>query len=90
MCSDWIIQAHPNYEGPSREGSQKVKEYYFHNLRHILNFDDPSHILNKKNQFGFSPLYLASKNGNILAVEFLLKHHADALQTCSVTIFLNF
>mmetsp|Transcript_16001 Transcript_16001/g.13545 ORF Transcript_16001/g.13545 Transcript_16001/m.13545 type:complete len:139 (+) Transcript_16001:1071-1487(+) len=45
--------------------------------KNIFGCSDPEHILNKRNKFGHTPLYVAAKNGNYDAVELLLGYNAD-------------
>ncbi|CAD8079816.1 unnamed protein product [Paramecium primaurelia] len=40
--------------------------------RNLTNPQDPNHIINSLNQYGQNALYIASKNGNIQVIKFLL------------------
>ena len=39
--------------------------------------NDPTHTINKKNSRGFNAFYLAAKNGNQRAIEFLVENHSN-------------
>jgi len=43
----------------------------------IYSPSDPNHILNKLNENGFSPMYIAAKNGNTKVLELLLERGAN-------------
>lgn len=45
--------------------------------RYIRVKSDPLHLINKKNTHGQSPLYIASKNGNLEVLKFLLDNEAN-------------
>lgn len=38
---------------------------------------NPLHLINKANINGYNPLYLASKNGNLNIVKFLIENEAN-------------
>lgn len=48
----------------------------------MLDSKDPEHLLNKKNAYGVSPLYLACKNGNLNVVKYFLEE-------CNANLFLK-
>jgi len=50
--------------------------------KHMWGNGDPHHLLNKKNQFGHTPLTVAAKNGNLNIVAFLLEEGANPHLTC--------
>jgi ankyrin repeat protein len=53
----------------------------------MLTTDDESHIINKKDGNGYTPLYIASKNGNLEVVKLLFKNKVDPLITIKVNYF---
>ena len=40
---------------------------------------DPEHLVNKKNNQGQTPLYIAAKNGNMQIVKIIIDNKADYL-----------
>ncbi len=49
--------------------------------------EDPNHLLNRANNSGHRPLYIAAKHGNIEVVKLLLGHKANPLLTSKVLFF---
>lgn len=49
--------------------------------------DDPHFILNHKNNLGHTPLYIASKNGNLGIVKLLIESKANHMIQSKVTNF---
>ena len=47
-----------------------------------LTSSDSDHILNRKNNLGLSPLYIASRNGNLDVVKYLIEQNCDIKQKC--------
>lgn len=43
----------------------------------MLEPSDPSHLLNHKNHFGQTPMYIAAKNGNLDVIKLLLSYKAN-------------
>jgi Ankyrin repeat. len=43
----------------------------------MLQTDDPTHIINKTDSLGHTPLYTASKNGNLDVVILLIENKAN-------------
>lgn len=43
----------------------------------MLERDDPAFILNHMNSQGYTPLYIAAKNGNLNIVQFLIENKAN-------------
>lgn len=43
----------------------------------MLESSDPNHLLNRKNVFGQTPMYIAAKNGNIDVIIFLFSKNAN-------------
>lgn len=54
----------------------------------MLNRDDPTHILNRKDHHGHTPLYIGARQGNLGVVELLLKEKADPFLKSIVIMFL--
>jgi len=52
--------------------------------RFILEPNDAMHFLNRKNNQGWTPLYIAAKNGNIEVVKLLIENKADYTIKCKV------
>ena len=45
----------------------------------MLQRDDPTHIINRKDHHGHTPLYIGARQGNLAVVELLLKENANPL-----------
>jgi ankyrin repeat protein len=45
--------------------------------RFMLDTRDPSHVLNRKNNFGHTPMYIAAKNGNLEVIKLLVEKKAN-------------
>ncbi len=43
----------------------------------MLESTDPNHLLNRKNSFGQTPLYLAARNGNLDVILLLMNKRAN-------------
>lgn len=52
-------------------------------ISYTLASSDPNHILNRKNNLGLSPLYIASRNGNLGVVKYLCERKCDLKQKCN-------
>ena len=50
----------------------------------MLETIDPSHLLNKKNSFGHTPMYIAAKNGNLEVIKLLVSKKANHTLTSTV------
>lgn len=50
----------------------------------MLEPSDPAHLINRKNNFGHTPLYIAAKNGNVGVVKLLLDHKVNYNLTSQV------
>ena len=58
--------------------------------RFILEPNDPEHLLNKTNNQGWTPLYIAAKYGNLEVVKLLIEKKANYKIKCRVnSIFFN-
>ena len=65
-------------ERGSHNDMEEIKEFLLsYPKRFMLDPSDSNHILNRKNVFGESPLYLACKNGSIEMIKFLLEKGAN-------------
>ncbi|CDW79759.1 UNKNOWN [Stylonychia lemnae] len=45
--------------------------------RHIRAINDPDHLVNKKNENGQTPLYVAAKNGHLRVIQFFIEEGAN-------------
>lgn len=57
--------------------------------RFMLDFADSSHFVNKKNNNGWTALYIAAKNGNLDAVKCMIEHKADPMLKCQVQVIFS-
>jgi ankyrin repeat protein len=59
--------------------------------RWILETKDPNHLINRKNSFGQTPLYLAAKNGNLEVIELLMAKQVNShiISTVRLVAYLN-
>lgn len=57
----------------------------------MLETTDPFHILNRKNSFGHTPMYIAAKNGNLDVVRLLVekKANCDLASRVSFTLYCS-
>lgn len=45
--------------------------------KHLMDTDNPKHLINIKNAFGKTPLYVACECGNLNIVKFLVENGAN-------------
>ena len=43
----------------------------------MRSIEDHEHLINKRNKYGQTPLYVASKNGHLKVIQFFIKEGAD-------------
>ncbi|CAD8193266.1 unnamed protein product [Paramecium octaurelia] len=58
--------------GSSEDIQNMIKILQRDPKRNLTNPQDPTHIINQLNQYGQNALYIASKNGNVEVIKFLL------------------
>ncbi|CAK69266.1 unnamed protein product (macronuclear) [Paramecium tetraurelia] len=58
--------------GSSEDIQHMIKILQRDPKRNLTNPQDPNHIINQLNQYGQNALYIASKNGNVEVIKFLL------------------
>ncbi|CAG9332292.1 unnamed protein product [Blepharisma stoltei] len=72
-------------ERGNSEDLKAISEYIANDpYRYLRLPNHPFSIVNKRNRFGHTPLYIACKNANYDVVELLLKNNADPLITSKV------
>lgn len=52
--------------------------------RFMFDQDDPNHLLNRANNSGHRPLYIAAKHGNFEVVKLLIENKVNHLLTSKV------